>query len=216
MLVSPKFIAEQIISTTEVVKSVELPVNIPNIHKRSFEKLIEDVIKEKENSTKLPKQELTVHELPKDENLVLLGKVYVQAANIKPQVFISLTCDYLFYQNEMCRVLVGRARSLKVNYLKWSKDQNQNPPASESSPPFLVYLGASRKLMSNYCYCRKDQCSGDCETLKIIFTITETESAAKINEVLVATYGTADILLIEAIREDTRKKKAAEREIEYL
>ncbi len=85
-----------------------------------------------------------------------------------------------------------------------------------SSPavvPYVAFLGASRRICRGWCYCAKEQaaaCDGDCRTLNALFpTLNETGARTLIDEVLVATYTTADDQLIEAIRADARAKSAA-------
>lgn len=150
-----------------------------------------------------------------DANLLLLNKVHNKLNKTdKYDAFVKLLCDYLYYQNEMCRILIGRAIALKSNYKRWYDEQAGRVPFDQANISFICYLGASRRLSKNNCYCKDHQCkeNTNCLTLNTIFNNSESKNITTINEVLVATYGTSQDSLIDVIREDARLKKAMQRE----
>ena len=131
-----------------------------------------------------------------------------------PAVFTKLLCNYLFFQNEMCRVLVGRATVLQSSYKKHCAELQPCKELVSTSDLFICYLYASRRLSKVHCYCKDNVCDSvdSCLTLNTIFDTTMENVLDLTNDILIATYGTADDNLIGLIREDARLKKASQRE----
>ncbi len=166
-----------------------------------------------------PQQALPQTQRTEKDQLTLLGELHKRAVPWRPQVFAKLLCDFLYYQNEYCRVMVGRAVALESNYKKWLLEQQAQQPqlAQNNAPPpvsFMVFLVASRRLSPEHCYCKGASCpsQADCRTMNTVFGMTENELADPINAVLDATYGTHDRNQIEGIRENGRRIKAMQRE----
>jgi hypothetical protein len=153
-------------------------------------------------------------------NLALLSKLYKQAYFDQTDNVIRIINDYLFYQNPHCQFLIGKAVALQKNHIDW-----QNYPLDSGKIgldkrhlfPYFPYLSAARRLSNMKCYCcgNEPQCKSNCKTLVAIFDCKETEIKNCINEVLIATYNTCEDHIIEAIREDARKRdEAAKKEKE--
>jgi hypothetical protein len=201
--------AEKAKESTEEVKEslkrknivdISTPINLKARVTRSVTK--------KQRSEPIPK----TMEISQDENLILLNRLRRQC--IDSATFTKLLCDYIFYQNEKCRVLVGRAVALQNNYKKHCQQLQPPKELIETYDLFMSYLYASRRLAKNDCYCKNRTCESteSCVTLNTVFENTQESVINVTNDILLATYGTFDDKIIEAIREDARVKKAFQRE----
>ena len=106
--------------------------------------------------------------------------------------FAKLLCDFLYYQNDMCKVLIGRAIALRTNYKRYCKELQPPREVVDSNDLFLAYLCANGKLCKFIRYCKNTICN----QLIVINLNTIFEIVKRIinltNEVLVATYGTSN------------------------
>jgi hypothetical protein len=148
------------------------------------------------------------------DNILLKFNKYHEkiTTHTQREVLGKALCDYLFYQSYISRLMVGRSVALKTNYDRWKIEQGIN---TEDVHPFIVYLGASRRLQPECCFCEGLPCSKgeNCQTLNAIFGITEQDVRTRIDEVLSATYGTSNDNLITRIRENATLEKQMAKEI---
>lgn len=137
--------------------------------------------------------------------LLLLNKLIKHAHVSRSADVERILNDYLFYRNDNCKYLVGKAVALKQNFHYWWKIHAV--PGASSYRSYIAHLGAAHRLCHGWCYCKTSDpvCDGDCITLTTIFGCTESTMLDAINEVLRATYNTDDDKLIECIRAHARK-----------